>query len=83
MFQKVPKNRHFPKGIVHGFCPKIELFFYLGFLVYSSQKRWFFDILDRKGRFLDRKINVLKSAKGHNRLVLFKNRTSFHLVFLV
>ena len=27
MFQKVPKNRHFPKGIVHGFCPKIEFFF--------------------------------------------------------
>ena len=63
MFQKVPKNRHFPKGIVHGFCPKIEFFFIWVFLVHSSQKRWFFDILDRKGRFLDRKINVLKSAK--------------------
>ena len=25
-FSKAPKNRHFPKGLVHGFCPKVELF---------------------------------------------------------
>ena len=24
-FLKGPKNGHFPKGLVHGFCPKIEL----------------------------------------------------------
>ena len=25
-FLKGPKNLHFPKGLVHGFAPKIELF---------------------------------------------------------
>ena len=24
-FEKGPENGHFPKGLVHGFCPKIEL----------------------------------------------------------
>ena len=24
-FRKGPKNGHFPNGLVHGFCPKIEL----------------------------------------------------------
>ena len=24
-FKIGPKNRQFPKGLVHGFCPKIEL----------------------------------------------------------
>ena len=26
-FSKAPKNRHFPKGLVHRFFTKIELFF--------------------------------------------------------
>ena len=25
-FKKRQKNRNLPKGLVHGFCPKIELF---------------------------------------------------------
>ena len=46
---KGPKNRHFPNGLVHGFCPKIEIsrmgVFYRN---YVRKKNRFFNILDRK-----------------------------------
>ena len=45
---KGAKNRHFPKGIIHGFCPKIELFSFAFFGVINSQKKPFLYILDRK-----------------------------------
>ena len=63
MFYKVPKNRHFPKGIVHVFCPKIEFLFIWVFWYTQVRKGCFFDILDRKERILDWKINVLKRAR--------------------
>ena len=42
------KNRHFAKGLVHGFFQKIDLFPDMFFLSKKRQKETFFDILDRK-----------------------------------
>ena len=51
-------NRYFAKGLVHGFCQKIDLF--LIFLFWKkSQKEAFSDILDSKEYFLDLKSEVL------------------------
>ena len=61
-FQKNPKNRLFPK--VHCFCQKNRTFYQLCFLGKSSQKRSFFDILDKKECFLDRKRNFSKVQKN-------------------
>ena len=60
---KSAKHWHFPKGIVHGFCPNIKFFLIYIFWEKTSQERSF-DILDRKEWFLDQKIEVLKSAKN-------------------
>ena len=47
-FQKGPKNGHFPKGLVHGSCPKIEItrmgVFYRNYV----RKKSFLIIMDRK-----------------------------------
>ena len=59
------QERHFSKGLVHGFCPKIEFLFILVFGMIKSENI-FFHILDRKERVLDPKINVLKSAKNRH-----------------
>ena len=32
VLKSAKKNRHFPKGIIHGFCPKIEFLFIWVFL---------------------------------------------------
>ena len=45
---KGAKNRHFLKGIIHGFCPKIELFFTCVFWCNKLRKKPFLYILDRK-----------------------------------
>ena len=47
-FLKGPKKRHFTKGLVHGFCPKIEIsrmgVFYRNYV----RKKSCFNILDKK-----------------------------------
>ena len=60
---KVEKNRHFAKGLVHGFSQQIEIFFISFFLSQESQKKTFFDILDRKECFLEHQRKVLKNSK--------------------
>ena len=60
---KSAKHWHFPKGIVHGFCPNIKFFLVYIFWEKTSQER-LFDILDRKEWFLDQKIEVLKGSKN-------------------
>ena len=45
---KTLKNRHFAKGLVHGFCQKIDLFLITFFFEQKRKKETFFDILDRK-----------------------------------
>ena len=46
---KKSKNWHFPKGLTHGFGPKVAIFqtFFLGEL---DQENVFYDILERKKR---------------------------------
>ena len=60
---KVKKNRHFAKGLVHGFSQQIELFFISFFLSQESKKKTFFVILDGKECFLEHKRKVLKNSK--------------------
>ena len=61
---KGAKNRHFPKGIIHGFCPKIEFLFIWFFLsVIESEKNFFFQYSWQNRMILDQKIHVLKGAK--------------------
>ena len=62
---KIPKYRDFLKGLVHGFCQKIDFFkrYFLGKL---SQKSLLFDVLGRKEYFLHQKSEVLKKSKKSN-----------------
>ena len=46
-FQKRAKRGHFPKGLVHGFCPKIEIFLFAFFTEVLSENN-VFDIVERK-----------------------------------
>ena len=48
---KKSKNRHFEKGLVHGFCQKIDFFFHILFFEQRKTEQTFFDILDRKECF--------------------------------
>ena len=45
------KNEHFLKGLVHGLCPKIELFLMAIFHSNYVAKKTFLDILNRKQSF--------------------------------
>ena len=45
------KNGQFPKGLVHGFCPKIEIS-RMGVLYRNCLKKWFLVILDCKNKKL-------------------------------
>ena len=48
VLQKSKKTQHFAKGLVHGFCQKIDLFLKIFFFEQKSKKETFFDILNRK-----------------------------------
>ena len=61
---KGAKNRHFPKGIIHGFCPKIILFIIYLFWDKTSRKDHFLILWIEKKWFLDQKIELLKSSKN-------------------
>ena len=50
-FKRGPKNGHFPKGLVLGFCPKIEISLMAFFLQKLWPKKSFFDILEKKDHF--------------------------------
>ena len=62
-FFKNLKKRHFPKGLVHGFCQQIDRFLICFLLSKKSQKKTFLNILDSKDNFLDLKSKVLKNSK--------------------
>ena len=84
---KSKKNRHFAKGLVHGFCHKIDLFIICFLLSQKRHKERFFDILDRKVYFLDLKTEVLKKwkkstfCKGVSPWYFSKNRPFPYLFF--
>ena len=87
-FLESEKNRNFGKGLVHGFCKKIDLFLIGFFFSKESQKETCFDILDRNELFLDLKSEILKKwkksefCKGLSPWFLSKNRLVSHRVFL-
>ena len=61
------QERHFSKGLVHGFCPKIELFSFGFFWCYKlRQKRFLFLYSSQTRMILDQKVNVLKGAKNRH-----------------
>ena len=84
---KNSKKSTFSKGLVHGFCQKIDLFLIFFFLTKKSQKETFFHILDRKEFFLDLKSEVLKNSKkltfckGVGPCFLSKNRPLSRMFF--
>ena len=48
----MPKNRYFPKGIIHGFLFKNQTSFHLGFFgLLKSEKKPFFRFLIEKNDF--------------------------------
>ena len=59
-FLQTLKNRHFAKGLVHGFGKKSNFFSYFFFDQKKNQKEAFFDIRERKECFLDMKSEVQK-----------------------
>ena len=61
------QKQHFSEGLVHGFCPKIELFSFGFFWCYQlRQKRFFFLYSWQTRMILDQKVNVLKGAKNRH-----------------
>ena len=80
------KKFNFPKGLVHGFCPKIELSLIAFFSQKLCHKRSFSIFLRKKNQLLsDQKIEVLSRAKnflkGVSPWILSKNQTLSYLRF--
>ena len=61
-FKKL-KNRHFSRGLIHGFVPKMTIFptFFLGNI---GQENVFYDILERKNAFLGPKNKKFEKSKN-------------------
>ena len=59
---KSSEKSSFSKGLVHGFCQKIELFTMCAFSK-PRRKRLLFNIMDRKEYSLDQKSEVSKSSE--------------------
>ena len=63
---KKSKINIFPKGLTHGFGPKIAIFATFFFLGNIGQERFFYDILERKNAFLGyKKTKFKKSTNWH------------------
>ena len=54
----------FPKGLTHGFCPKMAIFPTFFFLGKRDQEKSFYDILERKNTFLGYKNKKFKKSKN-------------------
>ena len=61
---KSPKIDIFPKGLTHGFGPKMAIFPTFFFLVNISQVNVFYDILERKNACLGYKKKKSKKCKN-------------------
>ena len=57
----------FPRGLTHGFCPKMAIFPNFFFLVNIGQEKLFYDILERKNVFLSYRNKKFKKATKKNR----------------
>ena len=65
--KKLKKSRKidiFPKGLVHGFGPKLVIFPPFFFFGDIGQENVFYDILERKNAFLAYKNKKLKKSKN-------------------
>ena len=63
---KSRKIEIFPKGLTHGFGPKMAIFLTFFFLGNIGQENVFYDILERKNAFLGYKNNKFKKSKNWN-----------------
>ena len=54
----------FPKGLTHGFCPKMAIFSNFIFLGNIGQENVIYDILERKNAFLGYKNKKFKKSKN-------------------
>ena len=84
---KSANHRHFPKGIIHGFCPNIKLFLIYFFGGKQVCKDHFLIFWIGKNHFLTGKLTFQKVPKnthfpgGIIHGFLLKNRTSFQMCF--
>ena len=62
-FKKSKNSHSVPKGLTHGFDPKIAIFLPL-FLGNIGQENVFYDILERKNAFLSYKNKKFKKSKN-------------------
>ena len=76
---KSPKHRNFSKGLVHGFCQRIEYLIKGIFLGKLSHKALFLDVLDRKECFLDH-IHSFKNSKNRKFFELVSPRSIFDIL---
>ena len=60
---KSPKIHIFPKGLTHGFGPKMVIFLTLFFLGNIGHEHVFYDILEGKNAFLGYKTKKFKKSK--------------------
>ena len=85
----MPKKTHFPKGIIHRFCPKIEIFVICVFWGNQVRKYCFLILwIKKKNDFYTRKIRFLKVqtsrfAKRDNPRFLSKSQTFSYLFFWI
>ena len=63
-FKRTEGDENFLKGLVWGFCQKIELFLFFVFERNQARKGRFFDILHRKGCFSEEKSKVINKSKN-------------------
>ena len=78
-FKKGQKNRHFPKGLLHGFCPKIEISLILVFTIIMSENIVFRYLWKKTIIFGPKNWSFNKGQKwtffkGANSWILCKNR---------
>ena len=85
----MPKKTHFPKGIIHRFCPKIEILVICVFWGNQVRKYCFLILwIKKKNDFYTRKIRFLKVqtsrfAKRDNPRFLSKSQTFSYLFFWI
>ena len=74
----------FPKGLTHGFGPKMAIFPTFFFLGNIGQENVFYDILERKNAFPSYKNKTFKKSKNwhFSHLVLVQKWPFFQLFFL-
>ena len=63
---KKSKNRHFEKGLVHGFCQKIDFFFISCFLSKERQNKHFLIFWIEKNAFKTTKKKFWKTLKNRH-----------------